>query len=198
MIDLSTSTFTVPFLGHRTYIQSSTLLDTLLPLAPESSDISIVINTPIITNEIHVSAERPAVFAARFRISINNETTVLYIREGEPSLTPYRVSYDEDDITSKTAFESENSMLVQDSGYTIPQTLIAANKKMLNHVFSAQLDNGKWIFVKLDLKNVSNICFPIRLVTHSTNVGRLVETKFSFGNSEIVGNMYHRLAKSRE
>jgi hypothetical protein len=154
----------LPFLGSRTYLQGTTILDGLLPLVPANA--SLVVNFPqlLFTDRLIVRSEQdsasPACVVLKWRRG--DERGAFLIYPSEPSRDPVRIPYDEDSLVQLASFEADCVRLDTASPHSFAATIVSLQKALLHRVLPMS-DPGRWLFVRLELSQVPKAFIPLEL-----------------------------------
>jgi hypothetical protein len=151
---MSAFDLTLPFLGHRSYIQGGTLFEGLIGFYPDATEIGFKIGQMITTDRVRVEeserhgSERPA--ANLFLKDRGGAPVRLVVYPLPRSQAPRREPYDESVIVSASRFGSNKATVASLPGVSTVKAMVALNKALLLRVLSPG-SRGQWLFTRLNI-----------------------------------------------
>ena len=143
---------TLPFLGKRTYLQGTTLFETLTGSHRQISDLSFKINRLITSNRVRVhdgQAPEGAKISAQMVFTADGARRTLLVTAEPPSEIIERVPYDEQALIDLACFAGDTVTLPGPSPFTAIKTMVALNKALLLRRFPPA-GPGQWFFTRID------------------------------------------------
>lgn len=186
------------FKGNRKYIHGTDIYNKLLELLEEYNikkekfDISF---HGIAKNNINLSNKYPMdedklKFACKYLDSDGIKQTLYGIENFET--VDCRYEYPEEKICKLTELDTkkEEVCLKKDTTFSFVENVVATNKHLLENIFPEV--NGKWYFTRLQLKEIPETIYPLKLVLKANFNFKLTKTEITIGN-KVVGNIYFSL-----
>jgi hypothetical protein len=146
----------LPFLGNRTYLQATTVLQALLPLAMEFSEFSFRIPSPLLVNHLLLEsgneAHDPPAASCQFWWTDSRKLRKwMSVSPGSSSIPGSRVPYPEEEIVKGWSQAGSEAALQTPPGATVFEALVALNKAFLS-AFSPLSDDEQFLATRIDLK----------------------------------------------
>jgi hypothetical protein len=147
---------TLPFLGDRTYLHGTTLLEALLAPHPDATDISFKFGQLISTDRVRIqraeegSATKPAASLV-LRDSGKNRVHLSVFPQLR-SAEVRRESFDEHMAANCAKFEVDCLTLHAPVQLTTVKTIVALNKGLLSRLLAPPAP-GQWLFTRLEVSH---------------------------------------------
>jgi hypothetical protein len=149
----------LPFLGDRSYLQLTTVLQALLPFATGFQEFSFRIPTPLLANRLLLETgdethPPPAASCQLWWMDSRSTRRWISVSTASALVVGNRVTYPEEEIVmgwTQVKSESEASLKTP-SGATVFEALIALNKAFLS-VFAPLSDDEQFLATRVDLKS---------------------------------------------
>ena len=146
---------TLPFLGNRPYLHSTTLLDALLEAHPLQGSFIFKVEKPIFSDCVSVST-----VAGHHSASLASQGVCLYVTECSQSARPHREEFDEEAIAGAVTREEASRFFLKKTGnHSFVALTVAAFKHVLLTHFPVPQVSGHWAFIRADFTGVPKHSF---------------------------------------
>jgi hypothetical protein len=147
----------LPFIGNRSYLHGTTILQALLPFATDFCEFSFRIPSPLLVNRLFLEAgdENRSPPAAACQLAWTDFRGVrkwISVSTGTAPVPSNRVAYPEEEIVMGWSQVESEASLTTPPGATVFETLIALNKAFLS-VFAPLADGEQFLATRVDLKS---------------------------------------------
>ena len=146
----------LPFIGNRSYLHGTTVLQALLPFATGFNEFSFRIPSPLLVNRLLLetgdeSHSPPAASSQLWWIDSRRTRKWISVSSGSALVPNNRVAYPEKEILTGWSQAKSEASLKTPSGATVFETLIALNKAFLS-AFAPLSDDEQFLATRVDLK----------------------------------------------
>jgi len=185
------------FKGSRTYVHGTDIFNKVTELLKndiKNEKIDFSFHGIATTNLDLVSKKPENEELLKFAIKCtdkNEYRNVFYGVENNESIK-CRYEYQEEDICKLSTLDLENHKVVlnKNSSYTFVENSVALNKYLLENLFPNI--NGKWYFTRLQLTEIPESLYPIKLELRANFNFKLTKTEI-FIADKLVGFIYFSL-----
>ncbi len=182
---------TLPFLGERTYLQGTTLLDALLGLLPAGTDLSVRLPHLLTTDTVRVSHGAAAgdPVPAHAVLTHSGGRGRLEVRPLDPSATITRIPYDEAPVWDAAHFTPGVARLDTPSPHSFVATSVSLLKALMLRD-APPAAPGQWLFTGLDLlRHPGDAFLPLTVRRQSFVAGRMARAGLQVGDAPV-GRLY--------
>jgi hypothetical protein len=146
----------LPFLGNRSYLQATTVLQALLPFATDFCEFTFRIPGPLLVNRLLLEAgdenRSPPVASCQLSwMDYRGARKWISVSTGSASIPSNRVAYPEEEILTGWSQVNSEASLKTPSGATVFEALVALNKAFLS-AFAPLPDDEQFLATRIDLK----------------------------------------------
>jgi hypothetical protein len=146
----------LPFLGGRSYLHGTTILQALLPFATGFQEFSFRIPSPLLVNRLSLETgdetqTPPAASCQLWWTDFRKARKWISASAGIISVLNNRVAYPENEIVTGWSQIKSEASLKTPPGATVFEALIALNKAFLS-VFAPLSDDEQFLATRIDLK----------------------------------------------
>jgi hypothetical protein len=147
----------LPFIGNRSYLHGTTLLQALLPFATDFCAFSFRIPSPLLVNRLFLETgdenrSPPATSCQLVWMDYRGARKWISVSTGSTSVLGNRVPYPEEEIVMGWSQVKSEASLKTPSGATVFEALIALNKTFLS-AFAPLSDDEQFLATRVDLKS---------------------------------------------
>lgn len=147
----------LPFIGNRSYLHGTTVLQALLPFATDFREFSFRIPSPLWINHLFLETgdenrSPPAASCQLGWIDHKGARKWISVSAGSASVPGNRVAYPEEEIVMGWLQIASEASLKTPSGATVFEALIALNKAFLS-VYAPLSNDEQFLATRVDLKS---------------------------------------------
>lgn len=160
----------LPFLGHRDYLHSTTLLNALLPFVTDAAEVVLKVARPVRTNHVVCRwGDNDPEAAATVWAGCPTGPKTITIHEGGSHRADVKVAYPEHLIVDGWQERDGRAILSAGGPWTFAERLVALNKAYLSHRYPLG-EGEQFLATRLEIRG--SIPGPGRLeVEHVRTMG---------------------------
>lgn len=162
----------LPFLGARTYLQGTTLLDALLPDVPAGAELTMRFGRLLTTDRVRVDHGEGDGGPPYAVLTHSAGAHRLEVRPLEPSPDIARVPYDEEALWARARFGAGEVALDAPSPHGFVASAVSLLKALLTREHPVARP-GRWLFTGMDLPRVPEPWWPLTVARESLVAGRM-------------------------